>query len=373
MAWHTDWRSGRPHRLSAAEPVAADWIAFMPQSAADGMFPVEWAGRHAVVTLPENLDVSNVDGLREQLLSMINRGPAVLIVDMTGTQSCDHAAVDAFARAYQRAAVSGTQLRLVVTAPILRRVLSIEGLDRLVSIYPTLEAAIAAGMPGTNGPGSLWAGAQRPGGAPVGPGGQPGRAAITPAVLWQLIDALGDGLALTAAGGEIVLVNRRCAEMFGYQPEDLTGRPVESLVPASLQAAHRAHRAAYEQAPRARTMGERARLVGVRKDGATVPVEISLTPVPTATGHFVLAVIRDTTQARRREDLADLARAAVADQVHRDQELLDQVVQSLFQVGLSLQAAVDQPAEVARERLTAALRQLDDTVHDIRDAAFGTR
>ncbi len=326
-------------------------------------------GPAGVVTLPEHIDVSNVAQLREQLLSVINRGAAVLIVDMTATASCDHATVDALARAYQRAAVSGTQLRLVVTAPVVRRVLSIEGLDRLVSTYPSLDAAMAARPPGTNGP-VLLAKARAAGRPPAGPGSEPAGAAITPAVLWQLIDALADGLALTADGGEIVLVNRRCAEMFGYQREELAGHPVESLVPSSLQAAHRVHRIGYEQAPRARPMGERARLVGVRKDGATVPVEISLTPVPTATGHFVLAVIRDATETRRREDLADLARGAVAEQAHRDQELLDRVVQSLFQVGLSLQAAVDLPAEVARERITTALGQLDDTIHKIRQYTF---
>jgi anti-anti-sigma factor len=338
---------------------------------ADGGFPVGWTGRLAVVTLPEHVDVSDSAQLRDQLLAVINRGAAVLIVDMTATASCDHATVDALARAFQRAAVSGTQLRLVVTAPVVGRVLSIEGLDRLVPIYPSLDAAMAAGTPDTNGPVLLARApaAERPS---AGPGREAAGAAITPAVLWQLIDALGDGLALTADGGEIVLVNRRCAEMFGYQCEELEGRPVESLVPSSLQAAHREHRIGYEQAPRARPMGERARLVGVRKDGATVPVEISLTPVPTATGHFVLAVIRDATETRRREDLADLARAAIAEQAHRDQELLDRVVQSLFQVGLSLQAAVDLPAEVARERITTALRQLDDTIHEIREYSFGS-
>ena len=42
---------------------------------------------------------------------------------------------------------SGTQLRLVVTAQIVGRVLRINGLDRLISIYPSLEAAIAARVP----------------------------------------------------------------------------------------------------------------------------------------------------------------------------------------------------------------------------------
>jgi anti-anti-sigma factor len=338
----------------------------------DDAFPVEWTGRRAVVVLPEHIDVSNAGQLRERLLSVINRGAAVLIADMSGTASCDHAGMDALVRAYQRAAASGTKLRLVVTAPMVRRVLGIEGLDRLVSVYPSLEAAVAAELPAPDDRRSPWTAAQ-PGGGPSGPGDQPGVAAITPAVLWQLIDALGDGLVLSGEDGRIVLVNRRCAELFGYRREDLVGRPVESLVPSDLRPAHRDYRAAYAQDPRPRPMADRARLVGLRSDGATVPVEISLSPVPTATGHFVLAVIRDAAQDWRREDLADLARAAVAGQTQRDRDLLDRVVRNLFQVGVSLQAAVDLPSEVARERIAEALDRLDDTVHEIRDSAFTAR
>jgi PAS domain S-box-containing protein len=276
------------------------------------------------------------------------------------------------ARAYQRAAVSGTQLRLVVTAPVVRRVLAIEGLDRLVSIYPSLEAAIAAGIPGTDMPTLARASARANGHQSARLASEPRPASITPAVLWQLIDALGDGLALTSDDGEIVLANRRSAEMFGYQQAELIGRPVESLVPADLREAHRSYRASYAQAPQARPMAERSRLVGLRNDGGTFPVEISLTPVPTATGHFILAVIRDATETRRREDLADLARAAATEQAHRGQELLDRVADSLFQVGHSLQAAIDLPREVARERITEALARLDDTIREIRDYVFTT-
>ncbi len=222
----------------------------------DDAFPVKWLGRQAIVAFPDHIDVSNAGQLREQLLSVINRGAAVLIADMTVTASCDHAGVDAVARAYQRALVSGTQLTLVVTAPLVRRVLSINGLDRLVSIYPSLEAAIAAGVPGTEPLTLAPARAQANGHQPARP------TAITPGVLWQLIDALGDGLVLTGDDGEIVLANQRVAEMFGYEQAELIGRPVESLVPADLREAHRTYRAS-------RTRGLRGR--GRWADGPAWP------------------------------------------------------------------------------------------------------
>jgi anti-anti-sigma factor len=112
---------------------------------ADGTFPVQWTGQQAVVTLPEHIDTSNAGQIREQLLWIINRGAAVLIADLSGTVSCDYSGADALARAQHRATANGTELRLAVTADAVRRVLSFDGFDRLVTIYPDLDAAIAAG------------------------------------------------------------------------------------------------------------------------------------------------------------------------------------------------------------------------------------
>jgi anti-sigma B factor antagonist len=105
--------------------------------------PVQWAGKRAVVTLPEHIDAANVGQVREQLLGLINRGASVLVADMTGTVSCDHGGEDALVRAYHRASANGTRLRVAVTTPLVRRILSASGLDRLVFVYPP------GGGPGT--------------------------------------------------------------------------------------------------------------------------------------------------------------------------------------------------------------------------------
>ena len=57
---------------------------------AEDTYPVQWTGRQAVVTLPQDIDSSNADQIREQLLWIINRAAAVLIADLTGTISCDY-------------------------------------------------------------------------------------------------------------------------------------------------------------------------------------------------------------------------------------------------------------------------------------------
>jgi len=115
----------------------------MPRSSPpDGEYcPVRWSDRQAVAVLPGQFDLSTVDPIREQLLAVINRGATMLIVDMTATLLCDHAGIEALARVHQRAVASGTELRLVITAPVIRQVIAFSGLDRQISIYPTVAAA----------------------------------------------------------------------------------------------------------------------------------------------------------------------------------------------------------------------------------------
>ena len=110
-------------------------------------FPVRWTGNQAVVMLPGQMDASNAGQIRELLLATINRGAGALIADMSATVSCDYAASDALVRAFRRAMASGTELRVVAASTVVRRVLSLTGIDRLVPIYPSLEAALAAQVP----------------------------------------------------------------------------------------------------------------------------------------------------------------------------------------------------------------------------------
>ncbi len=110
-------------------------------------YPVQCTGGQAVVKLPRHVNAADAGQIREELLALINRGPTVLIVDMTATASCDHAGAQALMRAYQRAVANGTQLRLVIPAEVVRHTLSGTGLGRLVSVYASQEAAAAGGQP----------------------------------------------------------------------------------------------------------------------------------------------------------------------------------------------------------------------------------
>jgi anti-anti-sigma factor len=130
--------------VTADDPKAGRARSLRTTVDGDLRYPVQWTGQQAVVTLPQHIDTANARQIREQLLWIINRGAAVLIADLTTTLSCDYSGADALARAHRRAIANGTELRLAVTADAVRRVLTLNGVDRLIAIYPDLDAAVAA-------------------------------------------------------------------------------------------------------------------------------------------------------------------------------------------------------------------------------------
>lgn len=107
-------------------------------------YPLMWVGSAAVISLPPEIDVSNGDHVREDLLSVINQGATLLVVDMGATTFCDSAGVNALVRAFKRAAASAAGIRLVVGTPAVLRILAITGVDHLIDVYPSVAAAMAA-------------------------------------------------------------------------------------------------------------------------------------------------------------------------------------------------------------------------------------
>jgi two-component system, cell cycle sensor histidine kinase and response regulator CckA len=71
------------------------------------------------------------------------------------------------------------------------------------------------------------------------------------------------------------------------------------LIPESYRRKHHHHRENFAETPKTRRMGADLDLYGRRRNGSEFPVEISLSPVSTENGTFVLSAIRDISDRKR--------------------------------------------------------------------------
>ena len=128
----------------------------------------------------------------------------------------------------------------------------------------------------------------------------------------ELMESAPDAMIVVDQHGNIVLVNVRVEQLFGYRRDELLGERIEILVPERLRYHHPEHRTAFFDEPRMRPIGEGLELYGRRRDGTEFPVEINLGPLKTEEGPLVSATIRDITQRKQVEQALRRSEAYLA-------------------------------------------------------------
>ena len=122
---------------------------------------------------------------------------------------------------------------------------------------------------------------------------------------FSFIDNLPDAIVIADSEGKIVLINPQTEQIFGYSQEELLGEPIEKLMPERFHESHKKHHEIYsnKSAKSAiRPMGTGISIVGKRKDGSEIPLDISLAPWRQGNGVLVISFIRDITERVRAEN-----------------------------------------------------------------------
>jgi anti-anti-sigma factor len=91
---------------------------------------------HMLIRLRGEIDVATAPGLRERLFGLLRRGVAVVILDLSGVPFCDASGLGMLVGSHRHATMLGVTLRLTALRPRVARLVYINGMDRVLSIYP---------------------------------------------------------------------------------------------------------------------------------------------------------------------------------------------------------------------------------------------
>ena len=102
--------------------------------------------------------------------------------------------------------------------------------------------------------------------------------------LRTLLETATQGIVSADARGMLVFANQAVETMFGWSAEELRGQPIGRLIPALFRDGRNP---------------TGLDLVGIRKDGSTFPIEVTVNHVPAPGGGRAFAFVTDITERRR--------------------------------------------------------------------------
>ncbi|OFA03694.1 response regulator [Duganella sp. HH101] len=117
-----------------------------------------------------------------------------------------------------------------------------------------------------------------------------------------VMDNVGDGIIAINAEGVIESFNRAACGIFGYTPEEAIGSNIMRLMPESMRGAHHAGMARYLAGGAPTVVGKNnVELQGLRKDGSTFVLELSIRALFVEGHHLFVGIVRDVTERKRGE------------------------------------------------------------------------
>ena len=144
-----------------------------------------------------------------------------------------------------------------------------------------------------------------------------------------LAEGAADGVILIDDQSTILFVNPAAGQIFGYQPVELVGNNLTSLMPEYLRQILPTSLKRYIGTGQRHTSWRSVEVTGLHKSGREFPIEVSFTEHTSQGRRFFTGFVRDVTERKRAEE-------ALRESEQRLQDILDNTTAVVFVKDLEL-------------------------------------
>lgn len=181
--------------------------------------------------------------------------------------------------------------------------------------------------------------------------------------LRSILATVPDAMVVIDEQGRIQSFSTAAETLFGYQSSEVIGQNVKLLMPSPYREEHDAYLHRYLSTGERRIIGLGRTVTGMRKDGSTFPMELSVGEMHPGTGRFFTGFCRDLTERYRAE-------ARIQEQ---QQELLHMArFTALGEMASTLAHEINQPLTAITNYLKGSRRLLEKSTEEnapvLRDA-----
>lgn len=118
-----------------------------------------------------------------------------------------------------------------------------------------------------------------------------------------VVEGALDGLITINESGEVESFNSAASKIFGYAPQEVIGQNITMLMPRHMREAHLAGMRRYLLTGIAHVIGaSHVELPGLRRNGTTFPLELSLSEMNEAGRRIFIGMVRDISQQKREDE-----------------------------------------------------------------------
>lgn len=134
---------------------------------------------------------------------------------------------------------------------------------------------------------------------------------ITHEILAEIVGIAADAVICMDDLQRITFFNQGAEKIFGWTPDEIIGQRIEVLIPERYRAHHEEQVAGFGRSHvKARRMGERKGISGLRKNGEEFPAEAAISQVRQAQGVIYAVVLRDISIRKKFERRQEFLAAA---------------------------------------------------------------